>query len=395
MSERTPALIAAAISTFIVSAGSLHAEEFVEKKTFALQNYRTVRGDMIEGVRVGWESYGSLNSDKSNAILITHYFSGSSHAAGKYNAADTPGYWDAIIGPGKPLDTNKYFVLSADTLVNLNPKDPNVITTGPASIEPGTNRPYGMRFPIVTIRDFVNVQKALVESLGITKLHAVMGASMGALQAYEWASSYPGMVGKVIPVIGAGEADGWAIAWLHMWSAPILLDANWANGDYYGKPEPNAGLATALALVTLHAQHWDWANSPPYGRSWAVADKDPASCLLECKYAIEAALDRAGSARVGKADANHFLYLVKAAQLFVAGRGNLVDGLKKIDAPVLLISSDDDLIFHPDAVNKTAQIIKIDGTPVEQVKIRGGQGHLDGIAVIHQARDALALFLGK
>jgi homoserine O-acetyltransferase len=400
MSERMIALIAAATFTIIGQTSPLHAYDgVVEKKTFTLERYVTVRGETIKGVKIGWESYGSLNADKSNAILIMHFFSGTSHAAGKYKADDkTAGYWDAIIGPGKPLDTNKYFILSSDTLVNLNAKDPNVITTGPATFDPATGQPYGRSFPIVSIRDFVNVQKALVESLDISKLHAVMGASMGALQAYEWASSYPAMVGKVIPVVGAGEVDGWTIAWLGMWAAPILLDPNWSNGDYYGKAEPIAGLSTALAMVTLHAQHWEWTNStssPAFGRKWAVEGRDPASCLLVCKYAIEAALDDAGKARAATSDANHFLYLVKAGQLFVAGGGNLVDGLKKIDAPVLLITSDDDLIFPPDAVNRTAQMIKSDGTPVEQVKVKGGRGHLDGIFAIDQAGQRILEFLGR
>jgi homoserine O-acetyltransferase/O-succinyltransferase len=131
-------------------------------------------------VKIGWESYGPLNAEKSNAILITHYFSGTSHAAGKYKPGGAPGIGDAIIGPGKPLDTDKYFILSSDTLVNLNTKDPNVVTTGPASIDPATGKRYGLSFSVVTIRDFVNVQKALVESLGIKKLVAVAGASMGA-----------------------------------------------------------------------------------------------------------------------------------------------------------------------------------------------------------------------
>jgi homoserine O-acetyltransferase len=351
---------------------------------------------MIKDVKIGWESYGSLNADKSNVILVTHYFSGTSHAAGKYKADDkAAGYWDAIIGPGKPLDTDKYFILSSDTLINLNAKDPNVITTGPATIDPSTGKPYGRSFPIVTIRDFVNVQKALLERLGISKLHAVMGASMGALQAYEWASSYPGMVANVIPVIGAGEADGWSIAWLHMWASPIRLDPNWNDGDYYGKAEPVAGLATALAMVTLHAQHWAWTNSSAFGRKWAAEDKDPAVCLLECKYAIEATLDDVGKARAAISDANHFLYLVKANQIFVAGGGNLAEGLKRIDAPVLLITSDDDLIFPSDAVNQTAQMIKSDGTPVEQVKIKSGRGHLDGVLAIGQAGQRIAEFLGR
>ena len=392
MSKRLIAFMFAA--TF---AHASHAYDgVVEKQTFTLPSYVTVGGETIKDVKIGWESYGSLNADKSNVILVTHYFAGTSHAAGKYKADDpAPGYWDAIIGPGRPLDTDRYFILSSDTLVNLSAKDPNVITTGPATTDPSTGKPYGRSFPLVTIRDFVNVQKALLESLGVSKLHAVMGASMGALQAYEWASSYPGLVGKVIPVIGAGESDGWPIAWLHMWAAPILLDPNWSGGNYYGKAEPVAGLSTALAMVALNAQHWAWTNSSPFGRKWAVEGKDPASCLLECKYAIEAALDNAGKLRAATSDANHFLYLVKASQTFVAGGGNLAEGLSKIDAPVLLITSDDDLIFTPDAVDQTAQMIKSDGTPVEQVKIKGGHGHLDGVLAIGQAGQRIAEFLGR
>jgi len=126
----------------------------VEKKTFALPSYTTVAGESIKSLKVGWESAGTLNSDKSNAILITHFFSGTSHAFGKYSAEDkAPGYWDAIIGPGKAIDSDKYFVLSSDTLVNLNANMPNVVTTGPASIDPDTGKPYGMSFPVVSIKD--------------------------------------------------------------------------------------------------------------------------------------------------------------------------------------------------------------------------------------------------
>jgi homoserine O-acetyltransferase len=274
MSKRIIAIIAAAIFTFVAHASPLHADDCekktsVEKKSFQLQTYKTVGGKTINNVKIGWESYGTLSADKSNAILITHYFSGTKHAAGKYdvgNENERPGYWDAIIGPGKPLDTCKYFILSSDTLVNLNVHDGNVITTGPAMTDPSTGKPYGLNFPVVTIRDFVNVQKALVESLGISKLHAVMGASMGALQAYEWASSYPKMVGKIIPVIGAGEVDAWQIALVSMWELPILNDPNWNHGDYYGddKAKPNVGsrlrslwsCCGALGLVELHV----WAQ---------------------------------------------------------------------------------------------------------------------------------------
>src|SRR5215475_6388090 len=173
-------------------AARAQTDLIVEKKTFELPSYTTAAGAAIKNVKIGWEAAGTLNADKSNAILITHFFSGTSHAFGKYAASDkAAGYWDGIIGPGKPVDTNKYYVLSSDTLVNLTVNAPNVVTTGPASVNPDTGKPYAMSFPVVSIKDFVNVQKALVESLGIRKLKAVMGLSMGGLQAYEWAQSFP------------------------------------------------------------------------------------------------------------------------------------------------------------------------------------------------------------
>src|SRR3954453_1000860 len=137
-------------------AAQAQGELMVEKKTFELPQYTTAGGATIKGVRIGWGGHGQLNAEKSNAILITHFFSGTSHAAGKYAAGDkAPGYWDAIIGPGKPIDTNKSFVPSSDTFVNLNANPPNVVTPAPAPINPATGKPYGMSFPVGSMRDFV------------------------------------------------------------------------------------------------------------------------------------------------------------------------------------------------------------------------------------------------
>ncbi len=388
--------IAAALAIAVMAGAPAAAQDMiVEKRSFELAEYTTRGGATIRDVRIGWEAYGTLNEAKDNAILVTHFFSGNSHAAGKYSAEDErAGYWDSIIGPGKPVDTDRFYVISSDTLVNLNTGNPKVITTGPASIDPATGRPYGMSFPIVTIRDFVEVQKKLVESLGITKLHAVMGASMGSLQAYEWAAAHPEMVGRVIPVIGAGWTSGDLIAWLNIWAAPIKLDPKWNGGDYYDKEPPLEGLAAALKTVTLHAQHWEWSNGV-FGRAWAEDGKDPASSF-ENHYKIEAVLDGAGMARAKVSDANHFLYLVKANQLFVAGHGgSLYEGLLTIDAPVLIIHSDEDLVFPPEAVRDTAAVIGSDGTPVEIVELQGTRGHLDGVIGIAQAGDKIRSFLEK
>ena len=385
------------IGLFIImlAAPAMAYEPLVKKNEFEMASYTTVGGETIKNVRIGWEAYGSINESKDNVILLCHYFSGNSHAAGKYSADDKrPGYWDAIIGSGKPIDTDKYYVISSDTLVNLSTGNPKVITTGPASVNPDTGKPYGMTFPIVTIRDFVNVQKALLDSLGVKKLHAVMGASMGALQTYEWASAYPDMVSRAIPVIGSGWASGNLIAWLNVWAAPIMLDPNWNGGDYYDGQPPLKGLAEALKIVTLHAQHWEWANGV-FGRAWATEGKDPA-VSFENQFKIEAVLGGAGAARAKVADANHFLYLAKANQLFLAGHGDsYIEGLQRIDAPTLIIHTDEDLIFFPEEVRETAALIRSDGTHVEIVELQGTRGHLDGVLQIKQAGGQIKAFLEK
>ncbi|TWA74277.1 homoserine O-acetyltransferase [Azospirillum brasilense] len=376
---------------------ALAFEGLVEKKVFEMPSYTTVGGGTIKNVRIGWESYGKLNDARDNVILVTHFFSGNSHAAGKYKMEDpAPGYWDSIIGPGKPLDTDKYFVISSDTLVNLSPKDPTVVTTGPASVNPDTGKPYGMSFPVVTIRDFVNVQKALLDSLDVNSLHAVMGGSMGSLQALEWGASHPEMVKRVVAVIGGAEADPFLIGWLNLWAAPIRVDPNWQGGDYYGKAEPKAGLTEALKLVTLHARHWKWADAT-FGRGWAEEGKDPAASMNN-QYAIEAWLDKAAAARAAVSDANHFLYLVKANQTFLVGGGGALDeGLAKIKAPVLLIPSADDLVFPPErAMHPLKDRLEKQGVAVTYTDaITTSLGHLDGIANIAKAGDTIASFMSK
>jgi homoserine O-acetyltransferase len=379
------ALFAAALLP--VAASGQPGDLIVEKRTFELPAYTTVGGRQIKNVKVGWQAAGTLNADRSNAILITHFFSGTSHAFGKYAASDAAaGYWDAIIGPGKAIDTNKYYVISSDTLVNLNARAPNVVTTGPASIDPDTGKPYGTTFPIVAMKDFVNVQKALVESLGIRKLRAVVGPSMGALQAYEWAVNYPEMVERIVPVIGHAEPDSFLVAWLGLWAQPILLDPKWNGGDYYGREPPLEGLKAALKLVSLHANHWQWVNkNQPL--EWAEADKDPAQSLAN-KFKVEAWLEQTATARAAVSDANHFLYLVKANQLFSADAA-------RIKAPTLILYSPTDLVFAAPRVEETAKKIAANGTPVETAPLEGPLGHLNGVLAIAPAADKIRAFLDR
>lgn len=367
----------------------------VEKKVFTMASYTTVGGQTIKNVRVGYETYGSLNANKDNAILIAHGFPGTSHAAGKYKSTDPrPGYWDSIIGSGKPVDTDKFFVISSDTLVNLNVKDPNVITTGPASINPDTGKPYGMGFPIVTIRDFVNVQKALVDALGIKRLHAVMGPSMGGYQTFEWGAAYPEMVERIIPVIATADYGAYGIANMNIRATAVMLDPKWNKGDYYGKEEPTAGLTLALKLSTFLARHYGWA-SKTYGRKWATADQDPAKSW-DNKFAIEEALEKFAAGRAKVSDANSLLYLSKAVQLFVTGhKGSLEEGLKDVRAKVLLIPAKSDLLVFADSSKVAFEVLKKHGKHVEYFEIEGDGGHLDGIFAIAKAAEVIRKFLNE
>jgi len=389
------AACAAALAALLLAVPVLAYDGPVEKKTFALPVYTTVGGKMIKDVKVGWEAYGKLNEAKSNVILIPHFFSGNSHAAGKYKPEDAaPGYWDSIIGAGKPVDTDRFYVVSVDSLVNLNAKSPATVTTGPASINPDTGKPYGMSFPVVTIRDFVNVQKALMDSLGVKKLYAVMGASMGALQALEWAAGYPEMVERVVPVIGAGEASASLIGWLNIWAAPIKLDPNWNGGDYYGKAEPVKGLAESLKIVTLHAQGVEWAANG-FGRKWAAPDKNPLASF-DNKFAIEETLDKASAARAAASDANSFLYLVKANQLYFHDNpGGLEAVAKKISAKMLLLPAKGDWIFPAENARKLQAATKTTGWAAELAEIEGPNGHLNGVIHIAKQGEALKAFLAK
>jgi homoserine O-acetyltransferase len=380
-------LIVLALAAAPVAASAQSGDLIVEKKTFELPSYTTAAGETIKNVKIGWEAAGTLNADKSNAILITHFYSGTSHAFGKYAAADTlPGYWDAIIGPGKAIDTNKYYVLSSDTLVNLNANMPNVVTTGPASIDPATGKPYGMSFPVVSIRDFVRVQKALIDSLGIKKLRAVMGASMGGLQAYEWAQSYPDSVERIVTVIAAASAEPYLIGWFDLWGQPIRLDPKWNGGDYYGKEPPLEGLKAALKLVTLQANSWEWARKT-FGTAPAVEGKDPAKAMGN-RFKIEAYLDQVAAARAGVADANHFLYLVKANQLAAVDPA-------RIKVPALVLYAPNDLVFYEPLVQETIQKIAAGGTAVENGTLPGPNGHLNGVVAIGQAAERITTFLSR
>lgn len=365
----------------------------VERREFSFQGYTTRGGAAIPAIRTGYQTLGTLNAAGDNAVLVTHFFSGNGHAFGRLQPDGPAGWWDAIIGPGRPIDTDRYFVIASDTMVNLNAPDRHTITTGPASVNPSTGRPWGMSFPVVSIRDFVEVQKRLLDHLKVRKLALVAGPSMGSLQAIEWAVAYPEMVERVMPVIGTGEMDAWMLGWLDLWASPIRTDPAWRNGDYYGqgREAPLRGLAEALKLVTLHSRDRGWARQ--FGRRPAEG-QDPARRMQD-RFAIEAALDAAAMARARLSDANSFLYLVRANQLFLGEHEGLDAALAKAGGRWLVLPSRGDRVFPAEYSDELVAALRRAGRPVGQAVLEGPQGHLEGVVAIAQAGEAIRDFLAR
>jgi homoserine O-acetyltransferase len=380
--------LALALATGLAAATASAYDGIVKKEVFTLPSYTTVGGKTIRNVRIGYETYGRLNAARDNVIVISHFFTGTSHAAGKYSPDDkAPGYWDAIIGAGRPIDTDRFFVIATDALVNLNTRDPNVTTTGPATINPDTGKPWGLAFPVVSMTDYVNVQKALLDSLGIKKIYAVAGASGGAIQSVEWAAAYPEMVERVVAVIGPGlEIDAYLIGMLNVWALPITMDPKWNNGDYYGREEPVEGVGQALKVVTLTASGVG-ALDKRFGRKWAVEGHDP---LQGKAYAIESQLYQIGLTRAKTVDANHYLYTVKANQLF-----SVTDRVKSIRAKFLFAPARTDLIFPPSMSEKAAATLRAQGNEASVFVIDGDNGHYDGLFQITKADKAIRDFLAR
>ncbi len=396
MKKRVSAIFLIVLSMIVYSTVSFAYDQLVAKKVFEMKEYMTLGGQKISPVRIGYETYGVLSAAKDNVILICHHFSGTSHAAGKYTAEEkVPGYWDAIIGSGKPLDTDKYFIISTDTLCNLNTKDPTVTTTGPASVNPATGKPYAMSFPMITLRDMVRVQYELLKSLGIQKLRCVTGASMGGLQSLEWAVTYPEVIEKAIPVIAGPKNDGWTLALLKLWAEPIMLDPRWNNGDYYGKAEPVDGLAYSLKLITLSARSPWWADGV-FDRKPADPTKDPYAAM-ENKFLVEDVLDKAGLARAKMGDPNSLLYLAKANMLYDIGYGysSYEEALKRIKGKVLMIPCNTDILIFPHNAKEFVDALNNVGGKALLFEIQTKEGHIGGITEITKAGERIKAFLAE
>ncbi len=295
-------------------------------------------GATLTPVDVAYETYGALNPARSNAILILHAFTGDAHAAGLSREEGKPGWWDSMIGPGKAFDTDKYFVICANVLGGCRG------TTGPASVNPAAGRPYAMSFPGVTIGDMVRLQKMLIDRLGIERLLAVTGGSMGAMQALDWAASYPERVVSAIPIAGTARHSAQQIAFNEVGRQAIMADPDWNEGDYYGLKPPARGLAVARMVGHITFMS-DESMREKFGRR--LRDKDKFGFDFSVDFEVESYLRYRGSKFVDRFDANSYLYITKAMDYFdlSGGSGSLADAFRNVRSRFLVISFTSDWLY--------------------------------------------------
>src|ERR1700704_3254798 len=307
--------------------------QFAQFRSISLDN-----GVTLTPVDVAYETYGQLNAAKSNAILILHAFSGDAHAAGVSHEGK-PGWWDNMIGPGKAFDTDKYFVVCTNVLGGCRG------TTGPSSIDPATGCPYAMKFPVITIRDMVRLQKMLIDHLGISRLLAVSGGSMGGMQALEWAVSYPDSVAAAIPIATTARHSAQQIAFNEVGRQAIMADPEWNNGDYYEKKPPARGLAVARMVGHITYMSDD-SMREKLGRRFQ--NKGEALPDFSNVFEVESYLRYRGSQFVDRFDANTYLYITKAMDFLdlTAGRGpTLAAVLAQARARFLVMSFTSDWLY--------------------------------------------------
>jgi len=322
-------------------------------------------------ITVAYETLGTLNEDKSNVILVLHALSGDSHIAGYYGEEDRkPGWWEIMVGPGKGIDTDKYFVIC-----------PNIIgscmgSTGPSSINPETGEPYGFDFPVVTIGDMVKAQKALLDHLGIEKILAVVGGSIGGMQVLEWAVRYPGIVFSAIPLATTTRHSALAIAFNEVARQAIMADPNWSMGKYYDSDKPNLGLA--LARMVGHVTYLsDEAMRNKFGRR--LQNKGDFSFNFDADFQVESYLRYQGQKFVDRFDANSFLYITKAADYFDLrrqhGGGSEVEAFAKTEAKFLVISFTSDWLYPTYQSRAMVKSMKKNNLDVSFCEIEAEWGH--------------------
>ncbi|MBN1520890.1 MAG: homoserine O-acetyltransferase [Candidatus Aureabacteria bacterium] len=326
-------------------------------------------GKTLPHIQVAYETYGELNADRTNAILIVHALSGDAHAAGYHSPNDRkPGWWDNMIGPNKCFDTNRYCIVCSNILGGCKG------TTGSNSLDPQTKKPYGMNFPVVSIRDMVKVQKKLIDFLGIQKILAVSGGSMGGMQVLQWAVDYPDRVAGVIPIATTATLSPLSIALNEVGRKAIMSDPNWNGGDYYDRTPPDAGLAIARMLGHITYLS-DESMMEKFGRR--LRDKEDYSYDFETEFEVESYLHYQGEAFTRRFDANTYLYVTKAMDYFDLSRetGALEKTFENVQAKFLIIAFSSDWLFPPYQSKEIARALRTCNKEVSYCELSSSYGH--------------------
>jgi homoserine O-acetyltransferase len=325
-------------------------------------------GARIEPLDVAYETYGTLNADRSNAILVVHAFTGDAHAAGISQETGKPGWWDNSIGPAKAFDTNQYFVICSNILGGCQG------TTGPASINPATGKPWGMSFPAVTVRDMVRLQKMLVDSLGIRQLLAVAGGSMGGMQALEWAVSFPEHVRSVIVIASTARHSPQQIAFNEVGRQSIMADPDWNGGDYYDGAVPARGLSVARMVGHITYMS-DESMREKFGRR--RKDKPTTAIDVAPEFEVESYLRYRGSQFVTRFDANSYIYITKAMDTYDVSNGNatLADAFEGVSTRFLVISFTSDWLYPSYQSQEIVRTLRRRNHDVAYCELPSNYGH--------------------
>ncbi len=345
-------------------------------------------GNVIKKPTIAYETYGTLNDQKSNAILICHALTGDAHAAGWHEGAKKPGWWNIIVGPGKPLDTNKYYVICSNVLGSCKG------TTGPASINPETGKEYGLKFPIITIQDMVNTEKKLIDYLEIPQLYAVIGGSMGGMQVLQWTISYPEMIRNAIMIASGAFSTPQQIAFNAVERRSVIEDPNWNNGEYYDKekkPEQGLSVARMIGHITYLSNESMYEK---FGRR--LQDKNSFSYDFSNEFQVESYLEHQGFTFTKKFDANSYLYLTKALDYFDIRKNNsLEDGLKPIKSRMLIMSITSDWLYTHEHMEEIVLALRANNVDVVYSRLNSEYGHDAFLIENGQMNYIISNFLSK
>jgi homoserine O-acetyltransferase len=347
-------------------------------------------GGTLSPVTVTYETYGQLSEARDNAVLVCHALSGDAHAAGYYDTGpgEKPGWWDILIGPGKPLDTDRYFVICSNFLGSCYG------TTGPTSTNPATGELYGLDFPFFTIRDMVEVQRWLIDHLQIDTLLAVIGGSMGGMQALQWAISYPGRVRGAIPIATTTRMSAQGIALNEVGRQAILADPSWKEGRYDQDDQPAAGLGLArmIAHITYLSEQ---SMHRKFGRQFA--GENGRTLRFSREFQVESYLHHQGNKFVQRFDANTYLYISRAMDYFdlESEHSSLESAFTDCRSSFLVLSFSSDWLFPTNQSVDIVRALKRTGKDVSYCDINSDQGHDAFLLPGHRMGDIVSGFLSR